>query len=84
MDAMSIDMDPSAAPANTATSLGTLESCARINENNVLDADEEGAADTLSTDVTATNIPVGSEMVPSSILEYSDPTHRSKRGPFFA
>ena len=38
--AMSIDMQPSAAPANTNGSVGSRESCARINENGILDADE--------------------------------------------
>lgn len=32
-----IDMDPT---GNTATSITSIESCARINENNVQDADE--------------------------------------------
>lgn len=56
MDAMSIDMDPSAAPANTATTLGTREACARIDENNVLDADED-VVDGLGIDVTAGGVP---------------------------
>jgi hypothetical protein len=38
MDVMSIDMNIS---GNTNTALGPLENCARINENNLLDADEE-------------------------------------------
>ncbi|HET9477585.1 MAG TPA: hypothetical protein VFP63_08870, partial [Dehalococcoidia bacterium] len=33
-DAFSIDMDPGATPANTATSLGSRQACARIDENN--------------------------------------------------
>ncbi|MCH8815290.1 MAG: hypothetical protein IH957_09390 [Chloroflexi bacterium] len=56
MDAMSIDMDPSAFPANTGTAIGTVQSCARINENNLLDADED-AEDTLEVQVLVDNIP---------------------------
>lgn len=56
MEAMSIDMNPSASPANTATSLGSRETSARINENNILDADED-VVDGITIDVTATNIP---------------------------
>jgi len=59
MDALSIDMDPM---GNTATSLGTREFCARINENVILDADED-AVDTLTIDVTATNIPASNPMI---------------------
>jgi len=62
MDAMSIDMDPSAAPANTAASLGTRQDCARINENGILDADED-AVDTVQFDVTALNIPAANAIV---------------------
>ena len=53
--AMSIDMDPSATPASTATSLGTLESCGRINENNIMDADED-VVDGLVLDVTVEGV----------------------------
>jgi hypothetical protein len=56
MAAMSIDMDPSASPANTATSLGTREFCARIDQNGALDADED-AVDAVQFDVTAEGIP---------------------------
>ena len=56
MAAMAIDMDPGASPANTATSLGTREFCARINENDTLDADED-AIDAVQFDVTAEGIP---------------------------
>jgi hypothetical protein len=57
MDAMSIDMDPGASPANTATSVGSIEQCARINENDMLDADEDGV-DEVTVDVTAEGIPL--------------------------
>ena len=43
MDAMSIDMNPGATPANSNTSIGSREKCARINENDTLDADEDVA-----------------------------------------
>ena len=56
MDAMSIDMDEEAAPANSSTALGSRENCARINENNVLDADED-VVDGVQIDVTAAGIP---------------------------
>ncbi|HET9476275.1 MAG TPA: hypothetical protein VFP63_02175, partial [Dehalococcoidia bacterium] len=62
-DAFSIDMDPGATPANTATSLGSRQACARIDENNTLDQDEDVTADTLSIDVTATNIPASDPMI---------------------
>ncbi|MFQ5472847.1 MAG: hypothetical protein ACE5FA_08190, partial [Dehalococcoidia bacterium] len=51
MDSMSIDMNPHGTPANTATSIGSREFCARINENDLLDADEDDI-DTLEIDVT--------------------------------
>ncbi len=63
MDAILIDMDPSGTPANSATSLGSNETCARINENGTLDADEDATADTLTIDVTATNIPADNAMI---------------------
>jgi len=53
-----IDMDPT---GNTATSIGTIETCARINENNVLDADEE-AVDALDIDVVT-----GPQGIPASL-----------------
>ena len=72
MDAMSIDMDPAASPANTATSVGTLESCARVNENNLMDADED-SVDTLNVDITATNIPAGNPIAAFQYyFEYSE------------
>ncbi len=62
MDAMSIDMDPSADVANTATGLGSREPCARVNENDILDADEDATADTVTIDVTAKAIPDSNRM----------------------
>jgi outer membrane protein assembly factor BamB len=56
MSAMSIDVKD-AANANNANALGPLDTCARINENGVLDADEF-LADQLRIDVTAQGIPV--------------------------
>ena len=58
MDAMSIDMNTT---GNTATDLGSRQPCARINENNIQDADET-AVDMITLDVTATNIPVATAM----------------------
>jgi hypothetical protein len=54
MQAMRFDMD---ATGNAATSLGPVEDCARINENNNLDADEDATADTVEFDITASGIP---------------------------
>jgi hypothetical protein len=64
MDAMAIDMNPHGIPANTATSIGSREFCARINENDILDADEDDI-DTLEIDVTTgtQGIPTGSAMI---------------------
>jgi len=61
MDAMSIDMDHLGTPGNTATSIGSIQSCARINENDIMDADEEDV-DTLRVDVLADNIPSSAPM----------------------
>ena len=62
MDLMAIDMDPTVSPANHPTSLGTRETCAQINENNVTDADEE-SVDAVQIDITATNIPATTAMI---------------------
>jgi hypothetical protein len=62
MDLMAIDLDPFATPANDATSLGSTETCARIDENNVLDVDED-FLDGLRVDVTASNIPASTAMI---------------------
>ena len=56
MQAMSIDMEEEATPANTSSALGTRETCRRINENNSLDADED-VTDGLRIDVTADGVP---------------------------
>jgi hypothetical protein len=56
MQAISIDMNEGATPANTSSSLGTREACARINENDTLDADED-VIDGVLVDVTAEGIP---------------------------
>ncbi|HET9476934.1 MAG TPA: hypothetical protein VFP63_05560 [Dehalococcoidia bacterium] len=57
-----MDMDPGNTPPNTATSLGSRETCARVNENDTLDADED-ATDGVVIDVTATNIPATNPMI---------------------
>jgi len=59
MDEMSIDMNPA---GNTGTSIGSRQFCARIDENNILDADEE-ATDTVELDVTVLNIPAGNPAI---------------------
>lgn len=63
MSAMLIDMDPFSPPVNTSTSLGPNETCARINVNGALDADEDVEADTLVIDVTAHDIPRAAAMI---------------------
>ncbi|TMB94206.1 MAG: hypothetical protein E6J42_11800, partial [Chloroflexi bacterium] len=40
MQTMAIDTNPLATPANDATTVGTIEHCLQINENNIQDADE--------------------------------------------
>ncbi len=57
--AFSIDMDPT---GNTATSLGSRQTCARITANGVQDADED-ATDAVDLDVTATAVPASAPMV---------------------
>ena len=37
MDAMSVDMNIT---GNTSSAIGTIQACARVNDNNVIDADE--------------------------------------------
>jgi hypothetical protein len=61
MDAMSIDVDPQGVPANTATSLGTRETTAYMNENNLLDGDED-MIDAMIIDITAQGIPQSTPM----------------------
>jgi hypothetical protein len=56
MDAMSIDMQEEATPANTSSALGSRETCARVDENDVLDGDED-VPDGLLIDVTAAGVP---------------------------
>jgi hypothetical protein len=69
---MSIDMDPSHSPANTGTSLGSIETCGRINENDVLDADES-APDSLSIDVIVDTIPANNPAI-ATTFELTFPT----------
>jgi parallel beta-helix repeat protein len=73
MDLMAFDMNPAGTPANTGTSLGSKEDCARINENNMLDADEDAFDDTISMDVTAVTIPASNPAVAFSLrLNYDE------------
>jgi hypothetical protein len=59
--------DPPPGPGGTVNDgcpvLGNIESCARINENNIIDADEDSVADTLSVDVIAQGIPATNRMI---------------------
>jgi Tol biopolymer transport system component len=50
IDALSIDTDVDATPANTPTSIGSIEPCARLNNNDILDADED-SVDRLEVDI---------------------------------
>src|SRR5574341_859089 len=68
--AASVDMDPGATPANTATSLGTIEPCAQIVENNIQDADED-AVDQIFVDVTVQGVPAGSSAGANGMIGYS-------------
>jgi hypothetical protein len=64
-----IDMDPS---GNTASNIGTIQSCARINRNGVKDADED-SVDTIELDLVTgpQGIPVGNPMIGfSAVLRY--------------
>ena len=54
---VSIDVDPANTPANTATSLGTIQTCAQILNDNVLNADEDTTADRVDVDVTVDAVP---------------------------
>ncbi|HSP54113.1 MAG TPA: cohesin domain-containing protein [Dehalococcoidia bacterium] len=60
--AISIDMNPDSSPANTATSLGTRETCARISVNGVQDADED-TVDSVNLDVTISQVPSSNGMI---------------------
>ena len=51
---VSLDVEEEATPGNTATSVGTIETCRRINKNGVLDADED-VVDGLYVDVVLAN-----------------------------
>jgi hypothetical protein len=58
-------------PTFGGPTIGSREPCARINENDLRDADEDIGADTLSLDVTAANIPAASPMIAFAFtLEY--------------
>jgi hypothetical protein len=59
MEALLIDMDVT---GNDATTVGTIEQCARIDLNGVQDADETDV-DTLTFDVVAINIPEIAPMI---------------------
>ena len=59
--AMSVDTQESATPANTAGTgdngvIGSIEDCSRINENDILDADED-SVDALFVDIQIDDVP---------------------------
>src|SRR3972149_7554428 len=60
-DAFSVDMNPFGPTSNTATALGSRQTCAGIKLNGVQDADED-AVDKVIFDVTATQIPASTAM----------------------
>ena len=66
-DSMSVDMDPSASPANTGTTFGTVETCARVNENDTLDADEDSVV-ALRVDAIIDNIPASNPAIATSFV----------------
>jgi hypothetical protein len=84
MARMIIDMDPEdgaangpgvLAPVNDWASFGAIQDCARINENDVLDADEDVLADRVTLDVLADDIPTATAMFGAqTILTYDDNT----------
>ena len=54
INTINVDVEDDATPANTDTSLGSVQTCVRIDNNNVVDQDEEaGIADFVFVDVTA-------------------------------
>jgi hypothetical protein len=75
---MSIDMDPSGTPANDKGTtgsngvVGSIETCARVNENGTLDADED-STDTLLIDITAKGIGPSSPVISfGATLDFPD------------
>lgn len=70
----SVDMDPAQNPGNTKNSLGSRQDCARINENNKLDADED-FVDGVEFDVTAVEIPQESKMIAFGFSLKYDPNN---------
>jgi hypothetical protein len=79
-----IDMN---ATGNTATSITSIELCARINENNVQDADEDGI-DTVSIDVVTgpAGVPASNRMSAYAFVRpiRPDPPDRTKTGQLLA
>src|SRR6266508_1339277 len=53
MDAMSIDMDWT---GNSSSAVGTIQQCARLQKDGILNFDEDGVADQMIIDVTAKGI----------------------------
>lgn len=72
-DAMYVDLDPSSTPANDGLSIGTIQDCARVNENDLLDADED-STDTLEIDAVVENIPATNPAIATSfVLNFPTP-----------
>ncbi len=71
IDNISVDAEDDAAPANTPISIGSVESCRRMNNNSVLDADED-SQDELTVDVTVgpSGIPATRSMI-GSIFDFN-------------
>jgi hypothetical protein len=51
------------APAASGPAPGDIQTCARIDENDILDADEDLIPDTLQVDLVADNIPTANRMI---------------------
>lgn len=60
--AFALDTDPAESPANTASSLGTVQTCGRIAKNETLDGDEV-AVDAIGVDVTVSGVAESNPML---------------------
>jgi hypothetical protein len=65
-DLMAIDMDPGSAPANTGSTYGSIETCARMDDTGAVDFDED-AVDALALDVIVDNIPPYVDNAPAGV-----------------
>jgi len=69
----SIDMNPAITPANTPSTLGTVEQCARIEDDTILNFDED-LVDTIDLDIVAIGIPPANAMTGYTYTLNYDPT----------